>query len=89
MTDDLSQVALVGSTPRELSQKRSDVYQNYMDHLLQFRLVLGRFVTKLFWDISSTDCDISDLVETYRLLRLVKGVLNKKRQSRQCRHYYE
>ena len=59
MTDDLSQVALV--LLDDMSQQRSDVYQNYMDDLSQFCLVIGRFVTKLFWDISSTDCDISDL----------------------------
>ena len=45
----------------DMSQQRSDVYQNYMDDLSQFCLVLGRFFTKLIWDISSTDCDISDL----------------------------
>ena len=32
-----------------------------MDDLSPFCLVLGRFVTILFWDISSTHCDISDL----------------------------
>ena len=37
------------------------MYQYFMDDLSQFCLLLGRFVTILFWDISSTDCDISDL----------------------------
>ena len=59
VTDDLSQVALV--LLNDMSQKRSDVYQNYMDDLSKFSLVLGRFVTTLFCDISSTDCGISDL----------------------------
>ena len=58
MTDDVSQVALVLD---DMSQKRSDMYHNYMDDLSQFCLVLGRFVPISFWDISSTDCDISDL----------------------------
>ena len=37
--------------PRRHVTKRSDMYQNYMDDLSQFCLVLGQFVTLLFWKI--------------------------------------
>ena len=37
---------------RRYVTKRSDMYQhNYMDDLSQFFLVLGQFVTLLFWTI--------------------------------------
>ena len=37
--------------PRRYVTKRSDMFQNYMDDLSQFCLVLGQFVTLLFWTI--------------------------------------
>ena len=47
LLDDLSQITFV----LDDVTKMSDMFQNYMDDLSQFYLVLGRFVTKLFWDI--------------------------------------
>ena len=37
--------------PRRYVTKRSDMFQNDMDDLSQFCLVLGQFVTLLFWTI--------------------------------------
>ena len=37
--------------PRRYVTKRSDMYQNYMEDLSQIILVLGQFVTLLFWTI--------------------------------------
>ena len=41
LLDDLSQITFV----------LDDMFQNYMDDLSQFCLVLGQFVTLLFWTI--------------------------------------
>ena len=53
VTDDFSKshYPLVVLPRRYVTKKKRYMYQNYMDDLSQFCLVLGRFVTKLFWDI--------------------------------------